>query len=196
MEGCCFYVFSAFFGFSLPYTSVFSHYTTTCTLDHRTAFPPPPHLPPEVVRAHSHRRSWAARRRVKGAHLPPHGAAVRDGRLRQEGGERGPQNYGHVVLREGYPPDAKIIKDGATAHLDSIGLKFNSIRNRTDKGGFPTREWHIGWTVTERFSFPDVARISNMKVGCSQHTTSPTHDTRPRHPHVPYMRKHSPQLCT
>ena len=45
-----------------------------------------------------------------------------------------------MVLREGYPPDAKIIKEGATAHLDSIGLKLNSIHNRADEGGFPTRE--------------------------------------------------------
>ena len=79
--------------------------------------------------------------------------------------EKEGQNYGHVVLREGYPPDAKTIKEGATAHLDSMGLKFNSIHNRTDEGGFPTREWRIGWTVTERFSFPEVARISNMKIG-------------------------------
>ena len=51
------------------------------------------------------------------------------------------QTYGHVNLREGYSPDAKTIEDGATAHLDRIGLKFNSIHNRTDDGGFPTREW-------------------------------------------------------
>ena len=41
----------------------------------------------------------------------------------------------------GYSPDAKTIEDGATAHLDRIGLKFNSIHNRTDDGGFPTRAW-------------------------------------------------------
>ena len=83
-----------------------------------------------------------------------------DKRKEQEG-----QNYGNVILREGYPPNAKVIQDGATAHLDRIGLKFNSIHNRTDDGGFPTREWRIGWTVTERFQYPEVASISNMKIG-------------------------------
>ena len=77
-----------------------------------------------------------------------------DKRKEQEG-----QNYGNVILREGYPPNAKVIQDGAMAHLDRIGLKFNSIHNRTDDGGFPTREWRIGWTVTERFQYPVVASI-------------------------------------
>ena len=114
--------------------------------------------------------------------------------------EKEGQNYGHVVLREGYPPDAKTIKEGATAHLDSMGLKFNSIHNRTDEGGFPTREWRIGWTVTERFSFPEVARISNMKVGRSQYTTSPTHDiyahaTRTYTLHMQTQHAFSPAMC-
>ena len=114
--------------------------------------------------------------------------------------EKEGQNYGHVVLREGYPPDAKTIKEGATAHLDSMGLKFNSIHNRTDEGGFPTREWRIGWTVTERFSFPEVARISNMKVGRSQYTTSPTHDiyahaTRTYTLHIQTQHTFSPAMC-
>ena len=71
-----------------------------------------------------------------------HGHIYVDFDKSEEGGKRGPE-LGHVVLREGHPPDAKIIKDGATAHLDSIGLKVNSIHNRTDEGGFPTREWPV-----------------------------------------------------
>ena len=43
MEGCFFYTFFLFFLDSLCRTSVILHYTTTCTLGHRTAFPPPPH---------------------------------------------------------------------------------------------------------------------------------------------------------
>lgn len=74
-------------------------------------------------------------------------------------------NYGHLILPPGFAASEDVIKAGATAHLDSMGYKFNSLNVRLDEGGFPTREWRIGWIVTEHLNMSAVANISKMKVG-------------------------------
>ena len=61
-------------------------------------------------------------------------------------------------------------------HLDYMGLKLNSTNGRLDEASYPTREWRVGWLLTERVKIPMLSKISQMMVGGTYMLFRPSKD--------------------